>query len=264
MLQYYVLYVLQYSERYRAAHQEHMNRPYIIAPHLTILGAVLMYLLIPISPLYADDVQNKYTLTAHCTPVGESSKKCSFSILSSMFTFTPEGKGKRTDPTGKEIFFTIPLDEIDAIESMEYYVYNGDLILVYGVTDGDCAWGTAVRLDKDTYSVKWKIHIPGFNLTVGTIEGNILYQAAIGFVSSINLDTGEYNWKHSGLYDDNTGAFNSFNTPIITSEEVIFRSIHSTTKIVSTIKVNKQSGKVNKQSGKFTIEKIFSPPPLRP
>ena len=105
------------------------------------------------------------------------------------FSIGPQGMGEVLN-NGSNESFTVPVESHSHIEGIRYASFNGDIILIYGVSDWESGSSIAVRLDGKSLSIKWKLSIPGFNLSDGIIEDIYLYQAAIGFVSKINLEKG--------------------------------------------------------------------------
>ncbi|MCM3869326.1 MAG: hypothetical protein ND895_01345 [Pyrinomonadaceae bacterium] len=120
--------------------------------------------------------------------------------------------------------------------------HEGDVLLVFGVSDGDYGWGFIARLDGQTLRMKWKREIPGFNLGQGLIEGDHAYLTAIGFIAKLNLKSGTYSWKHKNLYRD--GDFNSFKLPAVQGDIILFKEEVIYDEPAKTIKVQKQSGKI--------------------
>ena len=145
--------------------------------------------------------------------------------------------------------YSLPVTESFDIEVLYYLPYRGDM-LVYEVGDGDTGGGFVVRVDVGSLATKWAVCVPGFNLSVGAIEGRFLYQSAIGFVSKLDLEEGVYSWKHDGLYEPNRLSFNAFEPPLIREGEVIF--VETKTSAAS----YKQPRRiiVTKSNGAITIE----------
>ncbi|MDQ3633615.1 MAG: hypothetical protein M3405_03790 [Acidobacteriota bacterium] len=96
---------------------------------------------------------------------------------------------------------------------------------------------------------KWRKHIPSFNIAKGLIEENFAYLAAIGFAAKINLDNGNYTWKHEGFYRKykESGAFNVFLTPQLKDNLVIFKEDDISSRgFDHQLHVDKSSGKIIK------------------
>lgn len=175
--------------------------------------------------------------------------QCSFTIAEWEYHVNSEGTGYRTNNKNKRQEFDLQLNKHDTIEGIQYAQLEKDIILIYGVTDGEGAACSVSRLDGQKLDRKWSAWVPAFNISTGFIESNYLYLAGIGFVSKINLETGEFEWKHDNLYDNKYFSFNSFETPKIIDNEVIFLE-----SIPTGIKFKKpREIRVNNNTGKITI-----------
>lgn|GEM_PF-2110756 len=192
------------------------------------------------------------TKQAHCPllfGMTQSDETCSFFVSGWEYHIDSKGRGYRLkDQTVREDF-ALTINENDYIEKIQFAVHEEDLILLFGVTDGDGAAGGIVRLDGKSLSIKWSVWIPAFNLSIGTVDSGFLYQAGIGFVSKIDLNSGKYVWKYDDLYDHVLGSFNAFEKPVIEDKVVIFREIKQP---VATYDKPREIH-VNIETGKITI-----------
>jgi hypothetical protein len=175
--------------------------------------------------------------------------ECNFTISEWEYHINSEGKGYRTNNKNKRQEIDLKLNKNNTIEGIQYVQLEKDIIIIYGVTDGDGAAGSVSRLDGQKLDIKWSVWVPAFNISTGLIESNYLYLAGIGFVSKINLQTGKFEWKHDNLYDNKYFSFNSFETPKINDNEVIFLEL-----IPTVLKFKKpREIRVNNKTGKITI-----------
>jgi len=117
----------------------------------------------------------------------------------------------------------LPLAKNSRIDRVLYAEVEHDLLLIYEVSDGESGWGTIVRLATRSLTLKWRLNLPSFNISLGAIENARLYQAGSGFVAAIDLRRGRFVWKHTGLYDQRKQSFNAFSRPEVIGSEVIFR-----------------------------------------
>ena len=64
------------------------------------------------------------------------------------------------------------------------------------------------------------------------------------FFGLIAVDRGSYVWEHEGLYDRHVQAFNSFDAPVVTPTEVLFRESdsNSVSRPLKTIRAQKENG----------------------
>jgi hypothetical protein len=139
--------------------------------------------------------------------------------------------------------FNLRLDKGDSLQSAIYHAdYQGDVVLICEVSDGESGEGFITKLDGQTLRMKWKQLIPAFNVGQGLIEDDHAYLTAIGFVGKVNLKSGAFAWKHSNLYrhDD----FNSFELPRVEGDTVLFKEVVIYDEPAKTVKVEKRSGKI--------------------
>ncbi|HYH85931.1 MAG TPA: hypothetical protein VEX60_10800 [Pyrinomonadaceae bacterium] len=152
------------------------------------------------------------------------------------------GNGRRTkgDKTRR---FNLRLDRGDHIESIYFSEHDGDLLLACGVTDEESGIGLIVRLEQPSMRALWSRQIPAFNTGEPLRAGSRLYVTGIGFVGALDIKTGEYAWKHEGLYGrGREGAFNSFVAPEMKGEEVLFKELPVYNVPAKTIVVSRKTG----------------------
>ena len=124
--------------------------------------------------------------------------------------------------------------------------YGGRLLLVCEVSDGVYGSGLVTLLEQPSMRARWRRTLPAFNVGEPLREGRHLYVTGVGFVGRLDLDTGEFDWKHDDLYDTREGgssAFTSFETPELAGDTVLFRDrpVYNQRK---TLVVDKKSGKI--------------------
>lgn len=114
----------------------------------------------------------------------------------------------------------------DFVNDLLFAEHGGDVILIYGLSDNESGIGKVARLASDPFEIKWTLDFGGFNLSTGLIRDQFLYQAAIGIVGKIDLEKGEYIWRHERLYGRRSygryKAFNAFETPRLEGGAVLF------------------------------------------
>jgi outer membrane protein assembly factor BamB len=131
------------------------------------------------------------------------------------------------------------------IEKINYLDKEGDIIIIYGVSDSDGAAGNVICIDSKTLKRKWLAYIPGFNVGDAIAKDHWLYLTAIGFVGKLDLKTGRYSWKYENLYNKKPGIFNSFEKPVIEKNLVRFTEILTLSKgSPVTIVINDHTGKI--------------------
>jgi hypothetical protein len=186
------------------------------------------------------------TTVADCLPEFNPSDPCRFTVLGANFEVGAFGLCKRIAPEGPLVEIRLPLAKQSRIDRVLYGEFQGDLLLIYEISDGESGWGTVVRLVPRSLAMKWRLNLPSFNVSVGTIEGSRLYQAGMGFVAAIDLTRGTFVWKRSGLYEQLTQSFHAFQRPEVAMREVIFREkpIGNATNSPRTIRVQKNTGRI--------------------
>jgi hypothetical protein len=156
-------------------------------------------------------------------PTGENQEVVfNFSALGYKYTITALGQASTVTNDSKKISSKIDVEE-GFIEKLAFMEYEGNLLLLTELTDNDVGWGKLYSLSPKNFGLKWKAHIPGFNVGEALIEKKYAYITAIGFVAKINLNNGRYIWQNNNLYKRNK-AFNSFVKPQLKGQQVIFRS----------------------------------------
>src|SRR5262249_4672546 len=126
-----------------------------------------------------------------------------FSAFDQRFTIKNNGQGSRVGANSKTTRFKIKLDELFYIVSLAYLEYKDKLILLCEVSDADASGGGVYCLNRGNLRTAWYAHIPAFNIGKTLVEDNYVYITAIGFISKLDLRSGQYVWKHGDLYERN-------------------------------------------------------------
>lgn len=169
----------------------------------------------------------------------------SFKYSTSIYKYgiSSSGRGRRTGGRITARYFSLRLDKGDSLQRAIYHAeYEGDVLLVCEVSDGEGGAGFIIKLDGQTLRMKWKRWIPAFNIGQGLIEGDHAYLTAIGFVAKVNLKSGAFAWKHGNLYRNDD--FNSFELPRVEGDTVLFKEVVNYDEPAKTVKVQKRSGKI--------------------
>jgi hypothetical protein len=167
-----------------------------------------------------------------------------FSIRAETYRISNRGKGSR-NINGSTRSFNLRLSPYDRLERLYAAEYEQDLLIIGGTTDGESGAGFLARFATKTMRLKWKRAIPAFNVGPGLIHERHGYVTAIGFIGKIDLDSGAYAWKHNNLYDERTGAFNSFEVPEISGNTMVFREgPNYLRKTAAVVIVDRASGKI--------------------
>lgn len=179
-----------------------------------------------------------------------SSGSMAFEFEAGGFSYhiSANGNGRRTKGN-KTRRFNLRFDGPYFMEGLRFAVYEGDLLLACELNDGEAAAGLVVRLEQPSMRALWRQPVPSFNLGEPLREGPSLYLTGLGFVAKLDLRTGEYVWQHEDLYDDaevpgaSPDDFNSFETPELAGETVLFRArpVYNRRR---TLVLNKKTGKI--------------------
>jgi hypothetical protein len=164
-----------------------------------------------------------------------------FSAGGSQYRVERTGRGTRSGGKGPQPF-DLHLSKGDSIQVLYYAEYEGDALLLFGVTNGTYGAGFIVRIGGTVPDIKWKQFIPGVNIGRGTIEGDFAYLSARNFIAKLNLRQGSWAWRHGGL--GRQGAFLAFDPPQPEGERVRFPEVRLANRAPRTIEVEKTSGRI--------------------
>lgn len=164
------------------------------------------------------------------------------------------GNGRRTK--GERVRrFNLRLDGRDYVEGLRFAVYEGDLLLVCELYDGETRTGLVALLEQPSMRALWSSPVPAAAVGEPLRDGHSLYLTAFGFVARLDLRTGEYLWHHEELDGAHPGRgaaparpeaappFNSFETPELSRDAVLFRErpVYNPPR---TLVVDKKTGKI--------------------
>jgi hypothetical protein len=166
-----------------------------------------------------------------------------FSAFGQIFTIKNNGQGSRAGANSRVTRFRLKLDKLFYIESLSFLEHEDSVILLCGVTDAEAGGGGVYCLNRGNLRISWYAHIPGFNIGETLVEDNYAYITAIGFISKLDLRSGQYVWKHEDLYERNH-VFNNFEPPELAGDKVIFRGAGIYGTRPRTIEVDKRSGEI--------------------
>jgi hypothetical protein len=181
---------------------------------------------------------------ANCQLNGDLSKSCQFSTIEAKYKIDSKGRVLRSITGASDKAAQLPFDGL-VLDTVFYMPYEGDLILLCEVEDGESGSSLIFRLNPDL-AVKWRLKFPAFNLSIGALEDHFLYQAGIGTVAKVDLARGVFAWKHENLYGQKHHSFTSFRKPEIGPDHVTFQEepVPNSKGPAHSIRVNKVTGKV--------------------
>lgn len=97
--------------------------------------------------------------------------------------------------------FTLKKQSGNDTKNMHFSVTPHGLVLIYEIdnhTDGSSA---IEAVNPKTLKYKWGHNIGGFNLGTPLLKGKHVYVNSIGFVGKLDMEKGEFVWKHDNLYE---------------------------------------------------------------
>lgn len=130
------------------------------------------------------------------------------------------------------------------VESLAYASYEGDLIIVFVYSNLDFAGSKIARIDGESLNAIWVTDFHGPNIGEPIIRSNSLYVTSIGAVGKVDMDSGEFLWKHIDLYDQETKDFNSFKIPVFNGTEIIFQGKNIFSTCPRRIEINDLDGTI--------------------
>jgi hypothetical protein len=151
----------------------------------------------------------------------------------------------------------LTIEENYHIERLWYTKFNNDLIIVYETSNFDYSGSYIARIDMSKKISIWITPIGAFNLGEPAFRDQYMYMTSIGFAAKLDLRTGEYVWKHGGLYNQQTQDFNSFQRPVFNGDRVVFQGNNPTSDVSKRIEVKDSTGEV---VGIFTTDTSSNKP----
>jgi hypothetical protein len=148
--------------------------------------------------------------------------KFSFAIGNEKIVITSRGNVEANYSNGATKKIKIPLEKNFFIEALQFSDCLDDIIVVCQLSDNECGFGQAFRLDRDRLRVKWIAEIRGFNVGEPLLQNNYLYLTSISWVGKLDVLTGKYNWQIDNLFTRPSGWYNAFKKPFIKDGKVFF------------------------------------------
>ena len=185
-----------------------------------------------------------------CNLVDQDSGPCLLEINGTNFNIYSEGiiTYNPTKENAKSIQVILP--ETFYIEAVKSYTYNDEIIFILGITDDDAGSTLVALFDPKHSTLKWTYDLGAFNPSPPLVSGGSVYIAGIGTVAKIDVKNGRTVWKHTGLYESDTTAFNSFVKPFKQGAMIIFKeekiSSYDNYRGIREIRVDDKSGKILK------------------
>lgn len=154
---------------------------------------------------------------AHPECMDVETTPCSAFIQGAKFTLSTSG-----EVSAGSVSVHIPLPNGLYVEEAEFESLGESTLLALGITDVEASSTLLVLINNQPLKVLWSTEIGAFNASPMLVADGAVYLAAIGTVSKVRLNDGKVQWKHGGLYENNTQAYNSFVRPRKEAGVVIF------------------------------------------
>jgi hypothetical protein len=155
------------------------------------------------------------------------------------------GNGRRTK--GKRVRgFNLRLDGGEAVASLLYSEFEGDLLLLLHTGIAGVGLGFVTRLEQPSMRGLWRQRIPAGDVGRPLRDGHSLYVTGEGFVGKLDLRTGEYAWQHDDLEvgrGPEPKPLHAFDEPGLDGDAVLFRerSVYNPRR---TLVVSRKTGKI--------------------
>jgi hypothetical protein len=177
-----------------------------------------------------------------CTMMGDHDKPCVINIEGNKFVIL--NNGSLAVNSNKQ---QIQLPKNNYIDwYRDSVIYKNNAYLVFDVSDGDYGHAIVVSVSLTTNVLNWQSSLGGFNSSPLLVTDSGVYAGAIGTIVKFNLKSGEAIWRHKGLYEKDTQAYNSFIRPKESKGTIIFEESKVSSKYKGTRKiiVDDRSGEI--------------------
>ena len=176
-----------------------------------------------------------------CFDLNEKNTVCTYTIDKQKFIILPNGK---IEYLSKSIPITLPAGY--EIEEVVDGVIVGDTAFIdLAITDSESGSTIIASISLATKKLNWQAEFHAFNASPLLIVDNEIYIGGIGKVAKYNAATGKQVWQIKDLYENNTQAYNAFNKPYISLNNVIFPEYKVSTASYAGIRsvvVNRKTG----------------------
>lgn len=178
-----------------------------------------------------------------CTFLEEGVATCEYDLGGHKITVWASGKFQYESKT-----LSIHLPSNFQIEQLVGSAIVGNTtFIVFAITDFDSGSSIIVSVSKDHKKINWQANFHAFNSSPPLVVDNEIYLGGMGLVAKLDAITGKTVWEYTDLYENTTEAFNGFDKPYISANNVIFpEQKTSVTKYeeIRTVTVNRATGKL--------------------
>jgi len=212
-----------------------------LAPAFAVLLALTASAQEPANQPKAETEQGVFVQAQH---VGEGATRSFFMFNAGGHDYTLRGDGRGESSRGRArprpLYFNLKVDR-GHLEQVYFLEYEGDLLLIYEVTDGARGWGYAARLSQATAQTKWLAGISGYNFGPALVESGYAYLTAAGLLAKLDLGSGAYVWRQQLRPDKDSPPAQVFQAPRVEGDQVFFTEDIAPHR---TFVVDKLSGKI--------------------
>ena len=127
------------------------------------------------------------------------------------------------------------------LQRVYFIEHEGDLLLLYEVTDNKFAWGYLCRVNQNQRTFRWITPINGLNLGPGLVQGGHVYFSSSNLIAKVDLRTGAYVWQQTEFEKKYSPEFGVFQVPSIAGERVLFEEADEDGR---TIELDKTTGAI--------------------
>ena len=193
-------------------------------------------------PATQSSIGTEQTVFTKAPRAGEDKWRSFFMFPVSGHEYTIRADGRAESATGKVRAhnFSLKVDR-GHIEQVYYFEHDGDLLLLYELSDELNGWGYIIRLNQTTVKPKWVAGVSGFNFGPTLVEANFAYLTAVDLIAKLDLQSGAYVWRHENLQEKYSPSFQAFREPWIKGDHVFFKEDLAPFR---PIEVDKATGKI--------------------
>jgi hypothetical protein len=193
-------------------------------------------------PANQSDAGTEPTIFTKAQRIGEDKWRSFFvfSLAGHEYTIRRDGHSEISTGKARPQNFDLKANR-GHIEQLYFIEHEGDLVLLYELSDDQNGWGYITRLNQSTRKFKWVAGISGSNLGPALVETNYVYLTGGSLIAKLDLQSGAYVWKQEGLREKYSSSFQVFQAPWIKGDHVFFREDLEPFK---TMEVDKLSGKI--------------------
>jgi hypothetical protein len=164
-----------------------------------------------------------------------------FSVEGFHYIIRADGHAESNSGKPRPQNFDLRLGRNGHVVRVYFTEYEGDLLLIYEVSDKQYGWGFVERLNQKTLKPRWLKPVNGFNIGPGLVEANHAYLSAVDLLAKIDLQSGNSVWQKQGFQEQYVLSTEGFRLPSINGEQVFFREDAEKGK---TVEVDKTSGQI--------------------